>query len=127
MPQLPKEDIKIVVRSNCGLDLSNVGSSTVTVAIFQATCINHEERREDTVCPNTQQKVVIISTPRRANADRADVKLPTYWQHVATLLAQAVAVAREPQSCGALLGGLYWHQVLLSQNGYCYGDSRSRT
>lgn len=70
MPQLPKEDIKIVVRPKGALDIPKVGSPTVTAAIFQAARINQEEGREDTVCPNTQQNIVIISTPRRANADR---------------------------------------------------------
>lgn len=70
MPKLPKEEIKIVVRPQGGLDIVKVGAPTVTVAIFAAAGITAEESAEDTVCPNSHQNIVVVSTPKRANADR---------------------------------------------------------
>ncbi|KAL1432477.1 hypothetical protein MTO96_013233 [Rhipicephalus appendiculatus] len=70
MPKLPKEDIKIVVRPQGGLDIVKVGAPVVTAAIFAAASMTEEESAEDTVCPNSHQNIVVISTPKRANADR---------------------------------------------------------
>ncbi|KAH7946418.1 hypothetical protein HPB49_024605 [Dermacentor silvarum] len=69
MPQLPKNEIKIIVRPKGELTIPKVGSPTVTAAIFQATQLSPEETQDDTICPNVQQNVV-ISTPRPHNADR---------------------------------------------------------
>ncbi|KAH7939379.1 hypothetical protein HPB52_011673 [Rhipicephalus sanguineus] len=70
MPRLPKEDIKIVVRPQGGLDIVKVGAPAVTAAIFAAASMTGEESAEDTVCPNLHQNIVVVSTPKRANADR---------------------------------------------------------
>ncbi|KAL1481435.1 hypothetical protein MTO96_034469 [Rhipicephalus appendiculatus] len=70
MPKLPKEDIKIVVRPQGGLDIVKVGAPVVTAAIFAAASMTEEESAEDTVCPNSHQNIVVMSTPKRANADR---------------------------------------------------------
>lgn len=55
--------------------MPKVGRCTVTATIFQAARINPEEKKEDIVCPNTQQNIVIIRTPRRFNADRYMVQI----------------------------------------------------
>ncbi|CAN8024118.1 unnamed protein product, partial [Ixodes persulcatus] len=70
MPQLPKNEIKIIVRPKGALNIPEVGSPTVTAAIFQATQLSPEESQDDTICPNVQQNIVVISTPRPHNADR---------------------------------------------------------
>ncbi|XP_040360888.1 uncharacterized protein LOC121048514 [Ixodes scapularis] len=70
MPLLPKEETKIVVRPQGGLDIARVGAPTVTAAIFAAAGITGEDSMEDTVCPNPEQNIVVISTSKRANADR---------------------------------------------------------
>ncbi|KAH7956403.1 hypothetical protein HPB52_008868 [Rhipicephalus sanguineus] len=70
MPQLPKDEIRIIVRPNGGLNINKVGSLTVTAAIFQATQLTPEERQHDTICPNVQQNIVVVSTPRQFNAER---------------------------------------------------------
>ncbi|KAL1419589.1 hypothetical protein MTO96_025252 [Rhipicephalus appendiculatus] len=67
MPNLPKEGIKIVVRPQGGLDMFKVG---VTAAIFATASMTEEQSAEDTVCPNSHQNIVVISIPKRANADR---------------------------------------------------------
>ncbi|KAL1477133.1 hypothetical protein MTO96_035992 [Rhipicephalus appendiculatus] len=70
MPPLPRQEIKIVIRPQGGLDILKIGAPTVTTAIFAAAGISTEESMEDTVCPNPRQNIVVVSTPRRTNADR---------------------------------------------------------
>ncbi|KAK8756896.1 hypothetical protein V5799_000402 [Amblyomma americanum] len=70
MPRLPREEIKIVVRPKGGLDIVKVGAPTVTAAIFAAADITGDESVDDTVCPNSHQNIVVVNTPKRANADR---------------------------------------------------------
>ncbi|KAK8768249.1 hypothetical protein V5799_015286 [Amblyomma americanum] len=70
MPRLPKEENKIVVRRKGGLDIVKVGAPTVTDAIFAAADITGDESAEDTVCPNSHQNIVVVSTLKRLNADR---------------------------------------------------------
>ncbi|KAH7956148.1 hypothetical protein HPB52_006506 [Rhipicephalus sanguineus] len=70
MPPLPKNEIKIILRPKGGLHISKVGSPTVTAAIFHATKMPLEESQEDTICPNVQQNIIVISTPHPHNADR---------------------------------------------------------
>ncbi|KAH9364815.1 hypothetical protein HPB48_020963 [Haemaphysalis longicornis] len=70
MPELPKDDIKIVMRPRGGLDVSEVSRFEISRAIAAAANIGGEEARKDVICPNKQQNIVIVSTPRRENADR---------------------------------------------------------
>ncbi|KAK8780497.1 hypothetical protein V5799_018162, partial [Amblyomma americanum] len=70
MPRLLKEEIKIVVRPKGGLDIVKVGAPTATAAVFGAADITGDESAEDTACPNSHQNIVVVSTPKRANADR---------------------------------------------------------
>ncbi|KAK8771849.1 hypothetical protein V5799_024908 [Amblyomma americanum] len=69
MSKLPKEEIKIVVRPKGGFDIVKIGAPTDTDAIFAAADITGDESAEDTVCPNSYQNIVVVSTPKRANAD----------------------------------------------------------
>lgn len=70
MPHLHNEHTKIVVRPKGGLNLSKVGGPIVTEAIFRATCITKEERALDTICPNNQQSIIVVSTPNEASIDK---------------------------------------------------------
>ncbi|KAH7965210.1 hypothetical protein HPB49_004703 [Dermacentor silvarum] len=70
MPPLPTEDIKIVIRPKGALHIAKIGSPVVTAAILQAAKLTDEESLEDTVCPNTQQNIVVFSTPHSDHADR---------------------------------------------------------
>ncbi|KAK8787881.1 hypothetical protein V5799_022343 [Amblyomma americanum] len=70
MPRLPKEEIKIVVRPKDGRDIIKVGAPTVTAAIFAAADITGDESAKYTVCPNSHRNIVVVSTSKRAKADR---------------------------------------------------------
>ncbi|KAH6946065.1 hypothetical protein HPB50_011402 [Hyalomma asiaticum] len=58
MPKLPKEEIKIVVRPQGGLDFVKVGAPTVTAAIFAAAGITAEE---------TDQTPFQVAVPQQEN------------------------------------------------------------
>ncbi|KAH7965462.1 hypothetical protein HPB49_008231 [Dermacentor silvarum] len=62
--------IKIVIRPKGALHIAKIGSPVVTAAILQAAKLTDEESLEDTVCPNTQQNIVVVSTPHSDHADR---------------------------------------------------------
>ncbi|KAH6947706.1 hypothetical protein HPB50_020786 [Hyalomma asiaticum] len=69
MPPLPTEDMKIVIRPKGTLHIVKTGGPVVTAAILQAAKLTDEDSSEDTVCPNTQQNIV-VSTPYLDHADR---------------------------------------------------------
>ncbi|KAH7958831.1 hypothetical protein HPB49_005639 [Dermacentor silvarum] len=70
MPPLPKEDAKIIVRPMGGLNISKVGPIVVAEATWNAVGIDPAKRDSDTMCPNFQQNIMIVSTPCRENATR---------------------------------------------------------
>ncbi|KAH7932718.1 hypothetical protein HPB49_001711 [Dermacentor silvarum] len=70
MPPLPKEEAKIIVRPRGGLCISKVGPTAVAEAIWQAAGLDSATRDTDTMCPNFQQNIMVISTPNRNNAAR---------------------------------------------------------
>ncbi|XP_050039608.2 uncharacterized protein [Dermacentor andersoni] len=70
MPAMPLEETKIVVRPRGGLDIVKTGTTTVAAAILTAAKITSEESAADTICPNTQQNIMVVSTPNEDNAAR---------------------------------------------------------
>lgn len=70
MPAMPLEESKIVVRPRGGLDIVKTGTTTVASAILAAAKIKSEESAADTICPNTQQNIMVVSTPNEDNAAR---------------------------------------------------------
>ncbi|KAH6925372.1 hypothetical protein HPB50_004239 [Hyalomma asiaticum] len=66
MPHLPTDDTKVVIRPKGGLNISKIGGPAIAAAIFQATGIP-EERAADTICPNVQQNIIVVSTPSASN------------------------------------------------------------
>ncbi|KAL1428493.1 hypothetical protein MTO96_002867 [Rhipicephalus appendiculatus] len=70
MPQLPKEDFKIIIRPKGGLDIAKTGPTIVADAILLAAGLRAEDQDSDTICPNLQQNIVVASTPKREHADR---------------------------------------------------------
>ncbi|XP_075532482.1 uncharacterized protein LOC142565822 [Dermacentor variabilis] len=70
MPPMPKEEAKIVVRPWGGLCISKCGPTAVADAIWQAAGLDSASRDTDTMCPNFQQNIMVISKPNRNNAAR---------------------------------------------------------
>ncbi|KAL1487144.1 hypothetical protein MTO96_046644 [Rhipicephalus appendiculatus] len=61
---------KAKFNKNGGLDIVKTGTTTVAAAILAAAKITSEESAADTICPNTQQNIMVVSTPNEDNAAR---------------------------------------------------------
>ncbi|KAH7985846.1 hypothetical protein HPB52_025369 [Rhipicephalus sanguineus] len=70
MPHLPRGDIKIAMRPRDGLRISDVTSVEVSRAITAAAQVDAIAAREDVICLNHQQNIVVVSTSKREHADR---------------------------------------------------------
>ncbi|KAH6928588.1 hypothetical protein HPB50_017332 [Hyalomma asiaticum] len=71
MPPLPEEHIKIVIRPRGGLNLEKVISpTTVGSAVVDAAGLSSEQTKEDIICHNFKQNILVASTPERSNAER---------------------------------------------------------
>ncbi|KAH8041547.1 hypothetical protein HPB51_016992 [Rhipicephalus microplus] len=51
-------------------DIVKTGCTVVADAILVATSICAEDLRGDMLCPNVQQNIMVVSTPRRENANQ---------------------------------------------------------
>lgn len=66
MPELPRGDIKIVLRLRGGLRLSDVTRVELSRTLAAAAQIPANEANDDVVCLNLQQNIVVVSTSKRA-------------------------------------------------------------
>lgn len=69
MPQLPEEHRKIIVRPRGGLNLNKV-STAIGEAVVEAAGLTADQAKEDIVCPNFTQNIVVVSTPDSSHAER---------------------------------------------------------
>ncbi|KAH6947828.1 hypothetical protein HPB50_021599 [Hyalomma asiaticum] len=70
MPQLPRGDYKIIIRPKGGLRVAEHGAARLATSIYHAAEIPREAQDEDTICPNFQQNIIVVSTPIEAHADK---------------------------------------------------------
>ncbi|KAH9380834.1 hypothetical protein HPB48_019029 [Haemaphysalis longicornis] len=70
MPGLPHDDIKIVMKPRGGLQVCKVSREEIRRAITAAAQVGGVTPKDDVVCPNRQQNIVIVSTSKRENADK---------------------------------------------------------
>ncbi|KAH6942747.1 hypothetical protein HPB50_009680 [Hyalomma asiaticum] len=70
MPPMPEEHIKIVIRPRGGLNLKKVSPTTVGSAVVDVAGLSSEQTKEDIICPNVKQNILVASTPERSNAER---------------------------------------------------------
>ncbi|KAH7951753.1 hypothetical protein HPB52_012517 [Rhipicephalus sanguineus] len=103
MPQLPREDYQIIVRPRGGLRVSDHGAARIANSVYQAAGIPREAREQDTICPNYQQNIIVVSTPVEEHANRyqrfACIKLGTQ-----EFEASAYEAAPENTSKGVIRG-----------------------
>ncbi|KAH7968156.1 hypothetical protein HPB52_006377 [Rhipicephalus sanguineus] len=103
MPQLPREDYKIIVRPREGLRVSDHGAARIANSVYQAADIPREAREQDTICPNYQQNIIVVSNPVEEHANRyqriACIKLGTQ-----EFEASAYEAAPENTSKGVIRG-----------------------
>ncbi|KAH9372504.1 hypothetical protein HPB48_017820 [Haemaphysalis longicornis] len=65
MPDLPCQHMKIVMRPRGGLRVSDVARVEISRAITAADQVDAIAAREDIICPNRQQNIIIVSTSKR--------------------------------------------------------------
>lgn len=68
LPKLPKDQIKIIVRPKGGLDVSRADVVLLAQALAMAAALSEQQAKDDTVCPNKVQNILVISTPHDCNA-----------------------------------------------------------
>lgn len=66
---MPREDFKIVMRPRGGLNVARIEASVVTDAVMAAAGTAREHEREDMVCVNAAQNILVVSTPSEQRAD----------------------------------------------------------
>lgn len=65
---LPKEDIKVILRPRGGLNVARTEAPKLMEAIFEMAGTTLQESREDTICTNNAQNIIVISTPHEQRA-----------------------------------------------------------
>ncbi|KAH7945569.1 hypothetical protein HPB49_013050 [Dermacentor silvarum] len=68
MPDLPEDHRRIVIRPRDGLDLRKARHCKVAEAMMAAAKITYAVAREDVICPNVPQNIVVVSTPLEKHA-----------------------------------------------------------
>ncbi|KAL1476326.1 hypothetical protein MTO96_036590 [Rhipicephalus appendiculatus] len=68
LPRLPRSHIRVIVRPKGGLDLKKVSLIRLAQALATAAELSPEETKEDIVCPNITQNILVVSTPESKNA-----------------------------------------------------------
>lgn len=59
-----------MIRIRGGLNISIIGPTVVANPITTAACIDASKREADTISPNFQQNIVVVSTPEEENATK---------------------------------------------------------
>lgn len=65
---IPRNEHKIIVRPRGGLHAGRVRATELMTAIMAATGITRDEALRDTICPNVQQNIIVVSTPCEVRA-----------------------------------------------------------
>lgn len=65
---MPKEDIKIVMRPRGGLNIARIEANIIMSAVLTAAGTPRESAREDTICTNVAQNIIVVSTPSETRA-----------------------------------------------------------
>lgn len=70
MPEMPREETKIIIRPRGGLNVACSEATAIMPAVVAAAQISKEEARMGTICPNPAQNIIVISTPSEQRAER---------------------------------------------------------
>ncbi|KAH9378788.1 hypothetical protein HPB48_011340 [Haemaphysalis longicornis] len=70
MPELPRNEIQIVVQPSVGQGVSEALRFQISRAIVTAAHLSGEEARQHVICANKHQNIIMICTPSRKNAER---------------------------------------------------------
>lgn len=79
-PPLPKEDIKIVLRPQEGLDITKISHAGLRDGVLRATGIGYEEAAEDILRINPAKNIIVTSTPSMERASKYTAIKELYFQ-----------------------------------------------
>ncbi|KAG0420477.1 hypothetical protein HPB47_003473 [Ixodes persulcatus] len=65
---MSKEDTKVVMRPRGGLNVGRTEVSIIMSVVMTAARVTKEEDKADTICTNTQQNIIVVSTPDERRA-----------------------------------------------------------
>lgn len=68
LPNLPKEDYRVIVRPRGGFSVSNYKLDRIYYCLRNAAGVGRETAEEDSICINSTQNIIVLSTP---SEDRA--------------------------------------------------------
>ncbi|KAH6920440.1 hypothetical protein HPB50_028573 [Hyalomma asiaticum] len=70
MPRLPKEHDKVIIRPQGGLNIAHTPAPLLISAILAAAGLKKEDANEDILSPNTQQNIIVASSPSPVHTQR---------------------------------------------------------
>ncbi|KAL1446321.1 hypothetical protein MTO96_028857 [Rhipicephalus appendiculatus] len=70
MPSLPKEDYQIIVRPHDGFKVSDYGINRQECCVASTVEIPRKESKEDTICANYKQNILVVSTSSQEHAEK---------------------------------------------------------
>lgn len=100
-PRLPREDLRIVVRSRNGLNISEMSEAQRRDCIIRATGLEPTQAADDILRTDPKQNTFVVSTPSVTRAE-AFAKIPELSVHGATYEAMAYAAPPENTSRGVI-------------------------
>lgn len=95
-PDLPKEDIKIILRPRHGLDVSRTSHVLLRDCIIAAAKIDPKEADEDTMRTNNYKNIIVISSP---SIERAKAYNSINTLKIKEHEHEIVAYATPPEEC----------------------------
>lgn len=69
-PQLPKEDIKIALRSRDGLNITKLSAAKIRDGVLRAAAVKIEDAEEDLWCLSSTQNIIVVSPPKMENVEK---------------------------------------------------------
>lgn len=68
--ELPKGDFRVILRPRGGLNVARTAAPLLMEAIFEMVGTTLQESREDAICTNDSQNIIVISTPNEQRAQK---------------------------------------------------------
>lgn len=68
--ELPKGDYRVILRPRGGLNVARTAAPLLMEAILEVAGITLQESREDAICTNDAQNIIVISTPHEQRAQK---------------------------------------------------------
>ncbi|KAH9373124.1 hypothetical protein HPB48_015905 [Haemaphysalis longicornis] len=109
-PQLPREDIEIVLRPREGLDVSKISQGMLRDGILRARKLTAEGAEEDTLRINALKNIIVASTPSMERAAKYNAIKAIAIAHV-TAFREFSKLQKISEDTGLALSPVYPHET----------------